>query len=353
MQANKTVTINGRQYDAVTGLPVETKSSAKPRATATKTASTSVHSSAPQKSQTLRRRSTKKPGVATPRKKPGQHMDISRSASVSRFASHPAPVKPAAQPAAAKAPASVTAPVAPVRPARSVKKVAQQKPVTTKPIQPTADRAPQTHPVAARAAAKVTKPIAKPVTAKPAAQSKQVKNEAIKKALAPTPKPEKPAKVKKEKQPRWSRRATIVTAIFALLIIGAGLTYLNMPSLSVGIAAAQAGIKATYPEYKPNGYSLSQPVEFSDKEVILTFKSNAGTGSYKVIQSGSTWDSSAVLENIVRENAGDNYITTQERGLTIYSYEAHAVWVNGGILYQIDSDAPLSGEQIRRIATSL
>lgn len=346
MQANKTVTINGRQYDAVTGLPVETKAAAKPRTAATKVASASVHSSAPQKSQTLRRRSTKKPGVATPRNKPGQHMDIARSTSVSRFAAHPA--KPTAAAATAKhAAPTVSAPVP--RPAKpAVKKVAQK---------PTIDRAPQTHPVAARAAAKVakpTKPAAKPVKA--ATASKQVKEAAIQKALAPTPKPEKPAKIKKEKsekKSRWSRRATIVTAVFALLIIGAGLTYLNMPSLSVGIAASQAGIKATYPEYKPNGFSLSQPVEFSDKEVILTYTSNSGAGSYKVIQKESSWDSSAVLENIVRENAGDNYITTQERGLTIYSYEGNAVWVNGGILYSIESDAPLSGEQIRRIATSL
>lgn len=40
-------------------------------------------------------------------------------------------------------------------------------------------------------------------------------------------------------------------------------------------------------------------------------------------------------------------------GLTIYSSGKNAVWVNGGILYQITGSANLSNEQIQKIATSL
>jgi hypothetical protein len=60
-----------------------------------------------------------------------------------------------------------------------------------------------------------------------------------------------------------------------------------------------------------------------------------------------------VLDNYVKEKAGDNYITYNERGLTIYTYNSNAAWVNNGVLYTIDGDAPLSSDQIRRIATSL
>jgi hypothetical protein len=133
------------------------------------------------------------------------------------------------------------------------------------------------------------------------------------------------------------------------------LTYVNIPSLSVGFASAQAGIKATYPEYRPDGYKLHQPVTYKDGEVTLEFKSTTTDKGYTIVQTRSSWDSSAVLDNVVRKATGDNYITTQERGLTIYSYNesSNAVWVNGGILYTITSTAPLSGEQIRHIATSL
>ena len=315
MPNNKTVTINGRIYDAVTGLPVDASPKAGPKPVspalvkkrAAEVTSASVHAQ-PQRSQTLHRRAIKKPAVVTKRPQAGRHMDIARNSNVAKFAPHP---------------------------------IAKAAP---KPAAP--DLAPKAHPVAARAHSRTA--AAKPVVAAPLT-SKQVKDEAIAKAIAkPSVKP-----TKKSFKAHFSRRFTIITAIFAVLIIGAYLTYSNMPSLSVGFAAAQAGIKATYPEYKPDGYRLSQPVTFSDGEVTLNFVANTGTGEYTVVQTRSSWDSSAVLDNVVKKAAGDNYVTTQERGLTIYSYDSNATWVNGGILYTIHANAPLSGEQIRHIATSL
>jgi len=318
MQANKTVTINGHLYDAVTGLPVgkESKQAEKPLSPATvkkraeEITSAAVHAQ-PQKSKTLHRRAAKKP-VAGVSKRPqtGRHMDISRSSKVARFAPHPvaaaAPVKKAEVP----------------------------------------DIAPKRHPVAARAFARTAKPAA--VVAATAKSSKQVKDDAISAALA------KPvAKEPKKKRIHWSRKFIIITGIFVVLIIGAYLTYVNIPSISVGFAASQAGINATYPQYKPDGYHLAQPVTYSDGTVTLKFESNTNDSAYSVVQTRSSWDSSAVLTNIVKKEAGDNYVTTQESGLTIYAYKDIATWVNGGILYTIDSNAPITNEQIRHIATSL
>ena len=59
------------------------------------------------------------------------------------------------------------------------------------------------------------------------------------------------------------------------------------------------------------------------------------------------------LENYVKEKSHDEYSTAQEKGLTIYNYGSNAAWVSGGILYTIDGDAPLSPDQIRKIATSV
>ncbi|MDB5160117.1 MAG: hypothetical protein JWO99_380 [Candidatus Saccharibacteria bacterium] len=318
MQSNKTVTINGRLYDAKTGLPVKAlKADEKPvspavvKKRAAEVASSSVHAQ-PQRSMTLHRRAAKKalaPGLAK-RPQPGRHMDISRSSKIARFAPHP---------------------------------VAALKPKTAE----IPDIATKAHPVAARALARSTKPVVSIFSSSKTA--KQIKDEAITKALStPT---EKPAK--KKRGFHISRRFTIITAIFAVLIIGAYLTWVNIPSISVSFAASQAGINATYPQYKPDGYSLSQPVTFSDGTVTLKFHSNSDNSEYSIIQARSSWDSTAVLTNIVKKAAGDNYITTQESGLTIYSYSNSATWVNGGILYTINSNAPLSGEQIRHIATSL
>jgi hypothetical protein len=318
MQPNKTVTINGRRYDAVTGLPISktAKNDEKPvspavvkKRAAEKAAA--VHAQ-PDRSHTLHRRAIKKTTPIVKKPSGPRHMDIARHTKVAKFAPHPV--------------------------ATASKKDTAQSNATP-------DIMPKAHPVAARAFAR-TKKVSAPVVAEKS--SKQVKDEAIAKALAqPTDKPPKQRRI------RWSRRFTIISAVFAVLIIGAYLTWVNIPSISVGFAASQAGINATYPQYKPDGFSLSQPVTYSDGTVTLKFKSNSDESDYTIVQTRSSWDSTAVLTNIVKKTAGDNYVTTQESGLTIYSFNSTATWVNGGILYTIDSNAPLSGEQIRHIATSL
>lgn len=343
MASDKTITINGRLYDAITGLPVEEnkakaapaapKPATKPSAAVRKPAtprstqnSTAVHSTATQRAATLSRRVNKKPVAPAkpPVRKAGRLMDVTpQSRSVSHFAPHPV-MEPAKKPAAAK-------PVA----------------------RPAADAPARVHPTVSRALAKkaATKPAAKPVSAK------QVKDAQIAKALAPTQKPKK--QPRKAKKMAWlskrSRRLLIIfgfIVLIGLIIFG---IYRLVPSISVGVAASQAGVNATYPEFTPDGYTLKQPVEYSDGQVVLTFHSNSNNNNYTITQTRNSWDSSAVLDNVVKPKVGENYVTTKERGLTIYSYNDNtsATWVNGGVLYTIDSSSALSGDQVRKIATSL
>jgi len=341
MPTNKTITINGRAYDAVTGLPISERvydqvsrvanKDAKPAPVAKKaeqtkkpspavkrdaaTTATDVHSQA-QRSKTLLRRVTKKPAAPAKRPTTGRHMDMARSTNISKFAPHPVTAAPAPKAAA----------------------------VAAKPDKPA-----QVHPVAAKALARTS--AAKPVVAKPAT-SKQVKEAAIATAMA-TPK----AKTAKEKKQLKKAHRRLLIALVILLAFAAAIygVYRFVPAVSVSIASAQAGVEASYPEFVPDGYSLDHPVTFSDGEVALKFKQNGNKeNNYTITQTRSSWDSSAVLDNVVRPEAGENYITTKERGLTVYSYGNNAAWVNGGVMFVISSSsAPLSGEQIRHIATSL
>ncbi|MBN9398168.1 hypothetical protein BGO18_01690 [Candidatus Saccharibacteria bacterium 47-87] len=339
MSPHKTVLINGREYDAVTGMPLAQKTPAatkkspdgakqvkKVSPSITKTGADAIHTTL-QRSKTLQRRITKKPEAPVKpvlrRAAPGRHMDIARSTAVSRFASHPAVID-AAQPATLKTPS----------------------PASKASVKP--DTPAQVHPTAQRALQKVSQKKAKPVQP---VSAKQVKNAAIEKALAQP----KTNAVKKIAGPRLKikKRYIIICLVVVVLALASYATFKFVPAVSVGIASAQAGIEASYPEYTPDGYSLSQPVTFSTGQVNLKFTSNSNDNYYTVSQSRNSWDSSAVLDNIVTREAGANYVTTKERGLTIYTYDSTAVWVSGGILYRIDSKAPLSGDQIRHIATSL
>lgn len=286
-----------------------------PKGEIKKPSASSVHAST-QRSQTLYRRAVKKPTVRGKilTRNNNRSIDITpRSNKVEHFAKQPtaSPVKPAA------------------------------REVTKHNIQPKA------HPIAAKAhkiqAAKIQ--AKKPAVAKSA---KTIKEEAIAEALS------KPT-IKHKKKSIFKRHPKIFNAFTfgAIFIVIVGyFTYLSMPSISVRIANAQAGINATFPEYQPDGYSLSGPITYSDSEITIKFHSNTGNGKFEIKQSKSSWDSSAVKNKVDKDSKGQ-FITTEEKGLTIYTYDGNAAWVNGGILYSISGNAPLSSDQIRRIATSL
>ena len=146
-------------------------------------------------------------------------------------------------------------------------------------------------------------------------------------------------------------RNSIIIIAIGLMAIGS-LVYIYMPAVSLAIANTRSGVNATLPEYLPDGYSIQSPVKYKKGEVTTIFYDKLDKQRIKIIQSSSSWDSSAVKAK-AEEDSGDKLLTTNERGLTIFSYGNNATWVNGGILYTITGDAPLSGDQIRRIATSL
>lgn len=317
MSQSKVVSVGGVDYDIHTGMPVQAtaKTASKDARRAQSVAAKGIHRQH-QRSTALNRQFVKKKTVAA--KQPAQaqtgtkSMDmrapVQRSPHISKFA-------------------------------REIHKVpTQSRPTTT-------DIAPVHHPVEAKARAvvKQNSVVAPPPTAQ------DVKHAALGKALA-NAQPDT-STVKSTK--RRSKSFKVAMASLGLLLIAGYFTYVNLPNLSVRVAAAQAGINATYPEYHPVGYHLNGPVGYKNGEVNMNFTSNSGPVAFSLNQAGSNWDSSALLEKYVNPRSNGKYATYNDGGLTIYTYGTNAAWVNGGILYTVEGDATLSNEQIRRIATSL
>lgn len=345
------ITINGVSYDAQTGLPVSSDQPTVEKAAPAQFAARNVvrpsqnmHVTT-QKSQTLNRRVVK---ASAPVIK--AQPQATKSPAITKFASHPAaarrtrlmdiaPVKSVQAPAKqAVRPAKKAAPI--------VQPVAAPRQVTATPT------------ITAPAEAPLISPVVAPATApKP---SQILKQEAIAEALAqPTTRESKKAAAKREKQAkaqaktRRTRAWSIASASLALLMLGGYFTYLNIPNLSVRVAAAQSGVNASYPGYRPDGYALQGFVTYNKDTVSMKFAANGSPQSYTIDQTKKNWDSSAVLENYVKPRVGGSYVPYSERGLTIYTFGNNAAWVNNGILYTIDGDAPLSSDQILHIATSM
>lgn len=338
----QTVTINGVVYDAHTGMRLEQNN----------TATTATKPTEP-----------KKPDMRSIRPAHQIHAHAQRSRTLNRQAAHKisakkpavrhstaAPARPRKHPLVQRfATSDIVAP-------RNVSPRQQHQP-TTAHSAPIRDIGPVAHPKAIKAnahlaAKKQPAPVKKSAATMPAQEIKQRSvSHALKKA------PNHSAgnhQVKSEPRSRWPRALSIASASLAVLLLAGYFTYLNMPNLSVRVAAAQAGINATYPNYRPDGYSLSGPVAYNSGQVSMKFASNGGPQNFTLIESRSDWDSSAVEQNYAYTKWGkDNTSTILRQGLTIYSSGSEAAWVNGGILYVIKGDAPLSQDQISRIATSM
>ena len=128
---------------------------------------------------------------------------------------------------------------------------------------------------------------------------------------------------------------------------------INLPNISVKVAAMQTGIDASYPKVIPRNYTME--TASADKDNKVSIKYVGPNDTYFVLtEENSTWDSTAVLNNFVKLNYSANYSTMHEQGITYYSDSGSAVWVNGGILYKLTSHGKnLTREQIRNLVVSM
>ena len=314
--SQQTVTINGTVYDAHTGMPIEKLAGTSEAKSLPPLTPAEIHHSQSmhqltQKSQTLNRQVVGKAAAA-----PQPHPVSQKSPAITKFAPHPR--------------------------------------IATPKTRVMSDIGPSNHPLATKVQqmqvqATATQKSTAALAPKP---SQVIKQEAIASAMQKAPSHSAGNKQLKKTGGR-SRFFGIASASLALLLLGGYFTYLNMPSLSVRVAAAQAGVNATYPEYRPDGYSLHGPVAYDQGQVSMKFAANGGPQNFSITQTKSSWDSSALEENYVSEASNGGYVPYVEHGIKIYVFDNNAAWVNGGVLYKITGDAPLSNDQIRRIATSM
>lgn len=347
--SKQTVTINGTVYDKVTGLPLRSVDTI---GAPSRGHAVSMHART-QRSQTLSRKHLKRelkpraasapqkievtssqPAIVAKSRPKATTNAPERSPMISKYAPHPV-AQPKSAPVNDLTPATVHPVVAKAaaNPVRS-----QRKAQVAPPRQPM-------HEAQAAPAKRTHKP------------SDVIKAEATAKALADAPSHDRAQHRAKPQQrstkQRFGRLMSLASSGAALLLIAGYFTYINMPNLSVRVAAVQSGVDATYPDYRPSGYSISGPVAYENGEVRMAFAGNGTNQGFTLTQSKSGWDSSAVLDNHVAPKAGENYNTTTSGGLTVYTWGGNAAWVSKGILYTVDGDAPLSPDQVSRMAASL
>ena len=235
------------------------------------------------------------------------------------------------------------------------------QPAVTHPMQSSANKKMQERAAQSQAASMQTNSMASRISAQ------ELKEQAIKKALASASgmKPAenstlvseaKPTKKKKTKEHIHFGMGRIVLALSCAAAAVFAIAYfvnLNMPDISLRVAAMQTGMDPTYPNYVPRDFNVSS-ITSEENEITIEFTNSNTNTSYQLIEEKSSWDTNALVSNYIKPTYNENYTIVREQGLTIYISGSNAAWVSGGMVYKINADnGVLTNKQIRAIATSL
>jgi len=147
------------------------------------------------------------------------------------------------------------------------------------------------------------------------------------------------------------RQAGLVTAAALAILALAAFGGRGLTDVRLHAASAKAGFAASLPGYEPAGYSLGQ-LTYSSGEVAANFHSNSSTASYSLTQKRTTWDSQTLVNSFVAPT-DHNYQTISSGDLRIYLYDQHnATWLSDGLWYILQGNDSLSRQQLIQLATS-
>ena len=201
----------------------------------------------------------------------------------------------------------------------------------------------------------------------PRVSAKELKEQAIQKALVSAGRvstegekgmPEASQKVKTKKVGNKmhfgvGRVVLALSCAAAAVFAIAYFVNMSMPDISLRVAAMQTGMDPTYPNYVPRDYNVSS-ITSEDGKITMEFKNNVENGAFTLTEEKSSWDTNALVSNFVKETYGEKYTIIREQGLTIYVSGSDAAWVNGGMVYKINTtEGSLTNKQIRSIAVSM
>lgn len=220
----------------------------------------------------------------------------------------------------------------------------------------TANRSAAPRPVSKTAARPTARSISRP-TNRPSSAASLSQDQALRRALRsvaamddePEARPARSAVRRKGNVKRFALAfvCAVVCVIAVTYVVGT-----NIPDISVRVAAMQTGVEASYPSYIPRDYSL-KGISSESGKITINFEGPEHS-SFTLTEEKSSWDSTTLLRNYVEPTWKDNYTSTHEQGITIYISGSNAAWVNGGVLYKINStSASLTNKQLRNIVTSM
>lgn len=196
-------------------------------------------------------------------------------------------------------------------------------------------------------------------TSSPASVIKTDKDFLIDAALLRSTSHEQPAHKLSKRKHRVARKlglsplfVSVTAAVVAVVILGAFFTFQNLPQLAMRIASSKAGVHASLPSYRPNGFALNGSINYAPGQVSFDFRA-PDNREYRITQTKSAWNSET-LQKTYFDNNKQEFQVRQDRGRSIFVYNgSNVTWVDNGILYKIEASSGFGTDQLLRLAASL
>lgn len=155
----------------------------------------------------------------------------------------------------------------------------------------------------------------------------------------------------KKTHSKHRRAARFTLAASSLMLLIAFFAYQNAPNLALKRASSTIGFTASLPTYRPSGFRMAGGVQYQPGKVVVSFRSNSDTRAYNVTQVTSSITDDTLRQRFLK---GQNYEQINANGQTAYMYGSdNLTWIRNGIWYTIDGDSDLSKDQLVRVASSL
>jgi hypothetical protein len=148
-----------------------------------------------------------------------------------------------------------------------------------------------------------------------------------------------------------NKHVNFAAGAFAVLLLFGFIAWQNIPNMKMRVASAKAGFHAQLPGYRPGGFAFGN-VKYSTGSVAVNYNSNSDDRSISIVQQLSDWDSKSLLNNYVATTSPD-YQAYQEGGRTIYIFGNNATWVDGGIWFKVNGSTGMSAQQLLHMASTM
>ena len=159
-----------------------------------------------------------------------------------------------------------------------------------------------------------------------------------------------PREHKKRRLPFIAQVGIISLAAIAILGFFA---YKNMGAIQLKLVSSRAGIHATLPSWQPGGFNLAS-LAATPGSVTMDFRDSHASAGFSVVQTATSWDSNSLLSDYVLPSTNASYDTIQAAGNTIYTYGNNdATWVTNGIWYRLVTNGTLNTDQIVHLVGSM